>query len=236
MKGGSCEDMPTVFLIRHGESQSNAGLPTLSSEIVELTDKGWKQAKAIAQFLQEAQLIPDLIVTSSYLRTKQTAAPATLTFSSIPEEQWSVHEFTYLSMWHEENSTTEDRRQMVEYYWELSDPSIVDDPKFGSPAPESFEQFIMRVRRVRAQLEQTELDVIVIFSHEQFITAFRWLSEPDTLPITSETMRKFRAFLKTNPVPNGAIVRVEFRDSYKRWRYELITSHLERPETVAVGP
>jgi len=198
--------MPTIFLIRHGESQSNVGLPTLSPEIVELTDKGWKQAKAIAQFLQEAQLIPDLIVTSSYLRTKQTAAPTTLAFSSIPEEQWSVQEFTYLSMWHEENSTTEDRRETVKAYWDLSDPSYVDNPKPGSPIPESFKQFIARVREVRERLEKTELETIAVFSHEQFISALSWLSQQDLVDLSQVAMRDFRAFLKANPVPNGAII------------------------------
>lgn len=224
--------MPTIFLIRHGESQSNVGLPTLSPEIVELTDKGWKQAKAIAQFLQEAQLIPDLIVTSSYFRTKQTAAPTTLAFSSIPEEQWSVQEFTYLSSWHIANSTVEDRQPAVEVYWEeLSDPSYNDGP--GS---ESFEQFIERVREVMMRLNDTKYDTIAIFSHQQFICALLWLLQRNPVDLSSETMKDFRDFLRANLVPNGAIVRVDFRDSYKRWQYELITSHLERPETVAVGP
>ena len=224
--------MPTIFLIRHGESQSNVGLPTLSPEIVELTDKGWKQAKAIAQFLQEAQLIPDLIVTSSYLRTKQTAAPTTLAFSSIPEEQWSVQEFTYLSSWHIANSTVEDRQPAVEVYWEeLSDPSYNDGP--GS---ESFEQFIERVREVMMRLNDTKYDTIAIFSHQQFIHAILWLLQRNPVDLSSETMKDFRDFLKTNPVPNGAIVRVEFHNSEERWQYELITSHLEKLEPVAVGP
>lgn len=220
--------MPTILLIRHGESQSNIGLPTSSPEIVELTCKGWNQAANIAQFLKDAQFHPELIVTSSYLRTKQTAALTTLAFPYVPREEWCVQEFTYLSMWHERNSTIEDRRQMVEAYWELSDPSIADDPKSGSPAPESFEQFIARVRRVKEQLEQTELDIIVIFTHEQFITAFQLLSEPDSKRITSETMREFRSFLKRHPIPNGAMVQAKYLREYDEWRYEMIESHLGR--------
>lgn len=227
--------MPTILLIRHGESQSNAGLPTSSPEIVELTKKGWEQAEDIAQFLEEAHIHPDLIVTSSYLRTKQTAVLTTLAFPYVPEEEWSVQEFTYLSMWHEANSTIEDRRPLVETYWDLSDPSIVDDPKSGTPAPESFEQFIMRVRKVREQLERTELDSIVIFTHEQFVTAFQWLSEPDSKQITSETMKNFRAFLKRHPIPNGVIVQAEYLRAYDEWHYEKIESHLGKRQFASVG-
>lgn len=221
-------DMHKFFLIRHGESQSNIGLPTSSPEIVELTGKGWKQAIGIAQFLKDAQFHPELIVTSSYLRTKQTAALTTLAFPDVLEEEWGVQEFTYLSMWHKWNSTIEDRRHMVEAYWNLSDPSYVDDSKLGTPVAESFEQFIKRVRQVKKQLEQTELDTIAIFSHEQFITAFRWLSELGTLQITPGTMREFRAFLKKHPIPNGAIVQAKYLKGYDEWRYERIESHLGR--------
>ncbi len=218
--------MPTILLIRHGASQSNAGLPTSSPDIVELIDKGWEQAEDIAQFLTDAHFHPDLIITSSYLRTKQTAAPTRLAFPYVPKEEWPVQEFTYLSMWHEENSTIEDRRQWVDSYWDLSDPSYVYSPKSETPVSESFEQFVARVRKVRERLEQTELDFIVIFSHEQFINAFRWLSEPDSKRITPETMRKFRAFLKKHPIPNGAIVQAKCQKGYDEWHFEMIESHL----------
>lgn len=214
--------MSTILLIRHGESQSNAGKPTLCPRTVELTENGWRQAEAIARFLQEAQLTPDLVLTSSYKRTKQTAVPTTLAFSTVPEE-WPVQEFTYLSSWHEHISTVEDRQPAVEAYWELSDPDYVDEPKTGWLKPESFNQFIERVRNVQERLEKTELDTIVIFSHEQFITAFRWLSERDSRQLTPETMRKFRAFLKANPVPNGAIVQAKYRRGNDEWGYEMIT-------------
>ncbi|HJT56119.1 MAG TPA: histidine phosphatase family protein [Ktedonobacteraceae bacterium] len=220
--------MPTILLIRHGESQSNAGLPTSSPEVVKLTDKGWQQAKDIAQFLKESQFQPELIVTSSYLRTKQTAARTMSTFPLVPEKEWPVQEFTYLSMWHQENSTKDDRRQMVDAYWKLSDPHYVDDPKSGTPKSESFAQFIARVREVKEQLEQIELDTIAIFTHEQFITAFQWLSLPESQQINSKTMRKFRAFLKANPIPNGAVVQAKYNREYDEWRYELFREHLGR--------
>src|SRR5437868_196260 len=152
--------MPTVLLIRHGESQSNAGLPTQFSMQVDLTAGGRKQAEQVAYYLSKASLIPDLIVTSPYERTYLTAFPLKYfllkEYSLKPlEEQWPVHEFTYLSMWHEELSTVEERRQTVEAYWQCARPQYVD-----GPSSESFEQFIDRVRQFKARLELTQHSTI----------------------------------------------------------------------------
>ncbi len=110
--------MPTVLLIRHGESQANAGYPTDSYETVELTNKGFAQSKGVAAYLLQASLIPDFIVTSPFLRTQQAALPLRYFLSQeslLPtvEEQWPVQEFTYLSSWRNEYSTVYDRQPVV---------------------------------------------------------------------------------------------------------------------------
>ena len=106
--------MHKFFLIRHGESQSNAGLATTEPKAVELTSLGHQQATQIAAFLKEYTSL-NLIVTSAYLRTKQTATPTKEIFHKSAEE-WEVQEFTYLSSMHQEQSTTEDRKPLVELY------------------------------------------------------------------------------------------------------------------------
>lgn len=226
--------MLTVLLVRHGESQSNAGLATSDPMQVELIDKGWEQAGDIAEFLN-GSYCPDLIVTSAYERTKQTARPTTRVFSFVPVEEWPVHEFTYLSMWHEHLSTTNDRQQAVDAYWQIADPAYVDNTKTEATKVESFQQFIDRVREVKHRLEQSELDTIVVFTHEQFITAFVWLAQQDRLPdeVTSEMMKEFRAGLLAHPLPNGAIVRAEFHQEYEGWSCKRIVSHLKEGEAVS---
>jgi 2,3-bisphosphoglycerate-dependent phosphoglycerate mutase len=215
------EDMPTVLLIRHGESRSNVGLPTSSPKLVDLTSKGSKQARDIA-WLLNAHFSPELIVTSSYLRTKQTAAPTKSAFPYISEEEWPVHEFTYLSpsYWNEDTSL-KDRQPLVDAYWEICNPFYVDGPE-----SESFEEFIERVRKVKLRLLSTRLDKIVLFSHEQFISALLWLSKRDHEVLFPDMMRSFRAFLKAYPIPNGAIVQVKYHRGDNVWRYEMITFHL----------
>ncbi len=227
-KGNGCGDMPTILLFRHGKSQSNAGLPTLDPEFVELTGEGFKQAEDIARFLK-AHFSPDLIVTSSYRRTKQTAKPTKLAFPIVPEVEWPVHEFTYLSSMHEERSTAEYRRPLVNAYWETCNPSYIDGP--GS---ESFEQFIGRVREVKLRLKSTALDKIVVFSHEQFISALLWLSKRDPGDLSPESMENFRAFLEAHPIPNGTPRRLRIRRRRENQQPEHI-SHLIEQKPVLVG-
>jgi 2,3-bisphosphoglycerate-dependent phosphoglycerate mutase len=205
IKGGCCGNMSNILLIRHGESQSNVGLPTECPTSVELTPLGIEQAICIADYL-ESRVPPDLIVTSSYERTKQTAEPTMSRFPFVPKDQWLVHEFTYLSS--EEfltPTTVEDRKPLVDAYWELCDPGSVDGP--GS---ESFEQFIKRVRGVMKRFEEVDRnETVVIFSHEQFICAVYWLLERNPTHISSETMRDFRDFLTEHSIPNGGFLRLQ---------------------------
>lgn len=211
--------MPVIWLIRHGESKSNAGLPTMRPENVALTDLGIDQAKCIAHYLA-FQVPPALIVTSSYQRTKQTAVATELCFPLVPKEVWPVHEFTYLS---EEEfrgpSSVEDRKPLKDMYWEMCDPTFIDGP--GS---ESFEVFIERVRSVMKRFEYLPDDhPVAIFSHEQFICAIYWLLEHHPHSTTSESMRDFRDFLTNHSIPNAGLLCLQRLDTYCDWQCELVT-------------
>lgn len=225
--------MPTVLLVRHGESQANVGLPFFGPENIELTNEGWLQAEAIAQFLDE-KIHPDLIVMSSFKRTKQTAQPTLALFPSVPREVWPVYEFTYLGSQHNTLSTIEQRRPLVERYWDQCKPSAIE-----SPDSESFISFIMRVKKVLFQLKGTSYETIVVFSHEQFICAFLWWLQQGWLNLSEDDMKDYREFLHMNHIPNGAIVRVELENEFKIRHAEMITSHLHAgyrcPLNVSLG-
>jgi broad specificity phosphatase PhoE len=242
--------MPTILLIRHGESLSNAGKPTSSAQNVPLTKLGKKQAECIAEYLKSQSPL-NLIVTSSYARSRQTAQTTMLSFPDVPQEEWPVQEFTFLSLSPNKSSTFDERRLLVEEYWQTWDPCYVHGPE-----AESFEQFIERVRKVkkrlgkclktrnsflepayaalrrllRQPLKYTKYDTIAVFSHQQFICALLWLSQRDPVNLSQETMQEFKDFLDTNSLPNGAIVRVQFGNSHDLWQCETITSHLEELE------
>jgi broad specificity phosphatase PhoE len=227
----ACGEMPTILLIRHGESQSNAGRATSCPESIELTDHGQKQAEFVAQEIRKSYPSLDLIVTSSYTRAKDTARWTEWLFKDrgVPIKTWPVHEFTYLSTWGTKDSTVEERRPAVLRYWEQSNPSDPD-----GPGAESFEHFIDRVRGVKENLD-TIKGTVAVFSHNQFICALLWLSEQSSLKINAQTMRDFRNFLDGHFIPNGAIVRVQFGDGGGRWHYEILTSHLKSLEEDETG-
>src|SRR5437667_5839167 len=94
----------SVWFIRHGESESNAGLPTHDPVFIDLTFTGHQQARKIANACKE---VPSRVIVSHYQRTQQTALPTLEKFTMEPEV-WDVHEFTYLSKLHGQMTTRQE--------------------------------------------------------------------------------------------------------------------------------
>jgi 2,3-bisphosphoglycerate-dependent phosphoglycerate mutase len=213
--------MPTVWFIRHAESEANAGLPTDNPATIRLTPRGFEQAEDIAQSFTRP---PDLIITSSYLRTQQTAKPTLARFPSVPHENWSVEEFTYLAL--DGVTTFNERRPKVEDFWTRLEPAF-DNGK----GTESFIQFITRVQGVWYELRSSKKEFIAVFSHEQFIRAVVWLllnNKMETDPgLCPDCKERFRSFLKSSPMPNGAITPVLLQEDHEARIGGMITSHLK---------
>jgi probable phosphoglycerate mutase len=208
--------MATVWFIRHAECETNIGLPTADATAAQLTPKGIKQAGQIASALPHC---PDLIITSSYLRAKQTADYTCRRFPHAPLEEWPVHEFTYLSQSVSGRSTTiDERRSLVDEYWSRLDQHYTD----GNGA-ESFTNLMNRVRDVLDRLKNSDVDFIVVFSHGQFILAVLSL----LIGLNINNMEQFRHFLLAKEIPNGAIVKVAFQQQ-DAWVSQFITTHLHR--------
>ncbi|HYU75667.1 MAG TPA: histidine phosphatase family protein [Ktedonobacteraceae bacterium] len=216
--------MPTVWFIRHAESEANAGLPTAHPATIKLTPRGIEQANRVAQFIKHR---PGLIVSSPYERAWQTARPTFEQFAPVPYETWPVHEFTYLAS-PDTLTTASDRRPMVEAFWKRYDPLYVD----GQDA-ESFVDFISRVRYVVKKLRQSKEDFIVVFSHEQFICSIVWLLLNGKIDaeteVCADSMKRFRYFLKSFTMPNGSILPMQLQDDSETWFSSIITSHLSEP-------
>ncbi len=62
-------------------------------EPIPLTELGWRQSREVAVGWTET---PDLILTSPYLRTRQTATATIERFPNVPVGVWPIEEFTYL--------------------------------------------------------------------------------------------------------------------------------------------
>jgi len=193
--------MPKVWFIRHGESEANAGLPTLFPMKTELTSNGIKQAEYIAQSFPRP---PSLIITSKYIRAWQTAQPTVKRYLQarlVHPDDWPVHEFTYLSPSKVARTTVQDRKHLVDTYWTRNHPYYVD----GEGA-ESFITFIRRVSHVLARLRHSNEEFIAVFTHGQFIHAVQWLVEICPASIDGKSMKQFRNFLNCTWVPTGAIL------------------------------
>ncbi len=194
--------MTEVWLIRHGESVSNANLPTGDPAQSSLTEKGFAEAACIPQAFVKA---PDLFVVSSYLRARQTAVPTQQRFPHIPTEDWPVHEFTYLNPVRYHGTTGTERRPYALAYWERNDP----DEKEGGEG-ESFAEMLARVQATILQLSQHPARFIVVFSHGLFLRALIWSVLTGITEATSKTMKRYSHFTQAAQIPNGAIIKAQF--------------------------
>ena len=86
-----------VLFIRHSESVANAGKKTSDPALIEITDLGKKQAIGIANAIEYP---PELIITSPYLRTKQTALPTIKKYPNAKHEEWLVPALSGLKIAH----------------------------------------------------------------------------------------------------------------------------------------
>lgn len=189
-----------VWLIRHAESEANAGGRTSDPAVIPLSKRGYEQSEEIELKFSEE---PDLIVTSRYIRTKHTAAPIRKRFSSAPHEEWDIHEFTYLSPDRCINTTEADRLPMVKEYWDRCDPFYCD----GDGA-ESFNDFINRVRKTLENIKKRDESFITVFSHGQFIAGLLWIMKNDISDLTYKEMQGYKNFLYSVAPQNGEIIEI----------------------------
>lgn len=209
--------MAIVWLIRHAESEANVGLPTDDQANIKLTNKGHWQAKQIAaSFTQQ----PSLIVTSPFLRTKQTAQPTVERFPAVSQVEWQIQEFNYLASSRRKNTTLAQRIPMAEEYWQRCDPFYVD----GEGA-ESFAEMISRVYQLQKQIRDLKQEFVAIFTHGMFMRAFLWSLLFNSVEPNRESMQQVRVSLDVFKIANGAILKLQTQNQ-DIWVGNVITSHL----------
>ncbi len=215
--------MPTIWLIRHAESETDIGCSTSLPGTAQLTQPGFVQAQRVASTFTDT---PDLVVTSSYLRAKQTALPMLQRFPHARYEEWPVHEFTYLTQsLGKELTTIHERKKFVDAYWSRLDHHYID----GEGA-ESFAQFLKRVELTVEKLRKRDEEYIVVFSHGQFILAIlSWL-----MRLIFDNMQQFRYFLLANHMPNGAMIKVFLPQMGEAHFSPFMTGHLPQKEQQAL--
>lgn len=197
--------------IRHGQSTGNAGIPSPDLPSIALTELGRAQAYGVAAGWTET---PALIVTSPYLRTRQTAAPTVERFPDVPVEVWPIEEFIYLqpARWNGTRSTQ--RMPHLVRYWAEADPDYCD----GEGA-ESFGALLRRAEAALARLAtMPESALVYVFSHGQFIQAVRSIVVDTGL----DARGKMAGFWRAGAPPSiGNAERVHFAFGDGVWWHEM---------------
>ena len=191
-----------VWFIRHGESVSNANLPTTHPAASELTEKGHREAEYVAQAFDKK---PDLIVVSPYIRARQTAVPTINRFDPINVVEWPIYEFSYLHPEKYKGTTGEERWPAARSYWQRMDP-LENEGGEG----ESFAELLARVQEMETLLWQTPESFVALFSHGLFLRAFLWMALSDFQEATSTTMERYLNFSRGISMPNGSILKTRF--------------------------
>lgn len=207
-----------LLLVRHGESESNAGEVSEDAASAALTALGVRQARAFADRLD---VPPARFVVSPYRRARETAAAAIARFPGVPVETWPVQEFTFLSPAQYRGTTVATRKPAAEAYWTAADPHAVT----GEGA-ESFAAFLARVRETRTRLESAASGPVVVFSHKKFLNALLWTWLAGDPSPSSSRMRRYREFDHAMPFVNAGCVEVRV-GAGGAWVGAISVAHLE---------
>ncbi len=157
----------------------------MDHETIPLSPKGNAQALEMAQ---DFNLAPNLIITSRFTRTQQTALPLVKKYQNVSSiDVWaSVNEFTYLNPTSCINTTSTERKARRDEYWQRCDP----DYKDGFEA-EIFNGLLRRARSTIERLKKIERDFIVVFTHALFMQVINVLLTDNKEDVRS-LMARFR--------------------------------------------
>jgi 2,3-bisphosphoglycerate-dependent phosphoglycerate mutase len=195
--GDQVDRVIRVWMIRHGQSESNAGLPSREPGASALTALGHWQAEQVAESFAQA---PALIVASSYRRAQQTAEPTARRYPAAAREEWPVEEFTYLGDLRERAMTSGEREPYVRAYWERC------DPKETSGGAESFTDLVRRGRDFLARLAGQPRGPVAVFTHGLFMRTVAWSLLSGVTEPTAADMSDYRRFAAGYRTPNGCVI------------------------------
>ena len=191
-----------LWMVRHGQSQANAGEITADEWTNALTPLGQRQADRLADLCSEP---PARVVVSPYLRARQTAAPFLARHPGVEVQEWPIHEFTYLATARSADTDRFSRQPLVDEYWSRMDPNHHD-----GPGAESFREFVERIEGFLATARRWT-GLTVAFAHEQVLRVAIGSAVLGGLDGSEEGMRRFHAQRFAYRVPNGSILRMESR-------------------------
>ena len=186
--------MKKIYLIRHAQSESNAGQTVRPNHQINITDVGKTQAQELADWLSANVTEPVTeIFVSQYLRTHQTAQPylqSTKRTATVIDE---LHEFNFLDFDTIKDLSFDDIRVIADDFWQQHSAHR------ASEVTDSFEHFVARVQKVRAYFDALPDGTYLVFTHGMWIGMLIWQMLLGDSP-RLYNMKKFREFeLATRP-------------------------------------
>ncbi len=184
--------MKKFYIVRHGQSHTNAGGDAMPNAEIPLTELGHQQAVAVADWLME-QTHGDIhsIAVSKYLRTQQTAQPL-VDKTALPVKIIDgMQEFNYLCFETIKDKSVDERLQLAERYWLEQAPDYIDGG--DCKEAESFAMFTERTKQVLTDLHDFDNGTHVLYSHGLWISMLIWtlLAQPVD---SNQAMQNFRQF------------------------------------------
>lgn len=177
--------MKKIYLVRHAQSESNAGLAIRPNRDIALTDLGHQQAKDVADWLKQHIPQPDKVFVSEYLRTQQTAQPYLQQIGQTADILDDLFEFNYLDYQRIAHLSREQLWQEAEQFWLKNDIHYQDGKQ-----SDSFAHFVQRVKNVKNYFQQLDDGVYVVFTHGMWIGMFIW----QTLHLTDDKIFNMQDF------------------------------------------
>ena len=190
--------MKTLYLIRHAQSEANAGGISKPERDIALSPLGREQAQALVARLPASKHV----YTSELRRTHETAAPYCRAHGITPQALPLLNEFSCLAFELIRGMDGAARRPLADAYWQRADPQ-----ECSGAGADSFAAFNQRVSAFLAHHPQLA-DGSLLFGHGIWIGLLAWR----LLGFRAETsadMAAFRRFQSALPMPNTAVWRLQ---------------------------
>lgn len=161
--------MKAFYLIRHAQSESNAGHNIAPNQDIILTKLGRQQATELADWLVSHVPSADQVFVSSYVRTHETAQPYLDKSGHQPHILPDLREFNYLDYEHIKDLSFAQLVSLADEFWAKADKHYQD-----SPTTDSFANLVARVWAVRQTLNALPDGTYIIFTHGMWLGMLMW--------------------------------------------------------------
>ena len=186
--------MKTLYLIRHAQSEANAGGISKPERDIALSPLGREQAQALVARLPRS----NHVYVSELRRTHETAAPYCRAHGITPQVLPQLNEFSCLAFDRIRGMDGTARRPLADAYWQRADPL-----ECTGAGADSFAAFNQRLSAFLAHYPQLE-DGSLLFGHGIWIGLLAWRLLGFSVE-TAADMAAFRRFQTGLPMPNTAV-------------------------------